>query len=208
MTVQPLSYSKGGWLRKPRRITPHVIDTYWPTKRVHILRRWWPTFRPSFEIVDQLNRLTTHKPVNRWMCWMMASHLKIKRPARIGTVTRRVYALGPANSRIMIKAETARLPKVKHPKLKAEAAALPQRPVRRRKNAAIKIVPTFTGGLTTKSTAERAVRKLNRTQRKIRNAWIKIGYKRGKSAALLAQRHQLTERNVREICRGIRTNND
>lgn len=209
MTVQPITYTKGGWLRKGRRITPHVIETYWPTKRVDILRRWWPTFRPSYEIVDQLNRVATHKPVNRWMCWLMASHLELRRPERIGVVTRKMYALGPRNSGPMLKAETARSPRVKQPRRRAEPESLPIRPKRKRKNAAIEMpITPFSAGMTTKTTTERAIRKLTRTARKIRNSWIKIGYAKGENAKALAKRHKLSERHVRQICRGIRTNND
>jgi hypothetical protein len=93
---KPVTRSKCGHRRKPRRITPFVVDNYWPGgQRVAALKRHWGSYKPWWEIVERINRFPAPKSVNRWQCWLMASHLGIRRPVDISSFTRINAALGP-----------------------------------------------------------------------------------------------------------------
>jgi hypothetical protein len=78
---KPVTRSKGGYRRKPRRITPFVIDNYWPGgQRVASLRRHWGSHKPCWDIIDRINAFPAPKLVTEWQCRMMASHLGLRRP--------------------------------------------------------------------------------------------------------------------------------
>ena len=96
--------SKGGWRRKPRRITPYVIAAYWPgTERLLVLRKLWPTFTDSSLIIEAINKIPAPKNVNKWQCWLMASHLRLRRPEGSGAYRIRVRDLGLENAEPMRK---------------------------------------------------------------------------------------------------------
>ena len=63
-----------------RRITPKTMVSYWPTKRVAILRRYWPTYTPTPVLLDKLNAVPAPRLLTAWHCWLMAAFLRIKRP--------------------------------------------------------------------------------------------------------------------------------
>lgn len=74
--------SKGGWRRKPRRITPHTIEQYWPgIARLNILRSYWTRYTRIEEIVEKINKKPAPRPVTVWQVRLMASHLGLRRPA-------------------------------------------------------------------------------------------------------------------------------
>jgi len=74
------SKTKGGFRRKKRRITPWILDNYWPIRRREVFSKLWRGYTPSWDIVDRLNQVEAPKPVNRWQLWLMASYMGIRRP--------------------------------------------------------------------------------------------------------------------------------
>lgn len=109
MKPPPVERSKGGWRRKPRRITPGTIANYWPTrKRVDTLRSLWPSYLPTGEIIERLNRYKAPKPVTLWQCWLMASRLKVRRPTDIRSKVHAVEkAVGKGNGAIRLAKVTS-----------------------------------------------------------------------------------------------------
>ena len=97
----PVTRSKGGWRRKPRRVTPFVIENYWPGERLAILRSDWPRFVDSKTIVARLNEIPAPKPVTVWQCWIMAAHLKIRRPPRWIKYQHALRDLGVENAAVI-----------------------------------------------------------------------------------------------------------
>lgn len=102
--AKPVTRSKGGYRRKPRRITPFVVDTYWPgNQRVACLRRHWGSYKPWWQILDLINRFPAPRPVSHWQCKMMASHLNLRRPIDIGAMTKVFLEIGPATGALRVR---------------------------------------------------------------------------------------------------------
>lgn len=101
---KPVTRSKGGFRRKPRRITPFVIENYWPGgQRVAALRRHWGSYKPFWEVVDRINRFPAPKPVTQWQCWLMASHLGLRRPSDIQKMTKVFTDIGPETGALRVR---------------------------------------------------------------------------------------------------------
>jgi hypothetical protein len=125
----PVTRSKGGWRRKPRRMTPYIIAAYWPgTRRLSVLKRRWPTYLDVESIVREINRLPASKPVTIWQCRMMASHLRIRRPPDFDRHRREFTMLGPLHMKPRLRRRQAEIRAGTK-----TAAAIPARPETERK---------------------------------------------------------------------------
>lgn len=96
--------SRGGWRIKPRRITPFVVENYWPGgRRVAALRRHWGSYKPWWEILERINRHPAPRPVTHWQAKMMASHLGLRRPRDIGPMTKIFHEIGPETGALRVR---------------------------------------------------------------------------------------------------------
>lgn len=214
MKKEPVTRSKGGWRRKPRRITPFVLTNYWSgRRRIMVLRQKWPGLEPSWMVVDAINRHAGPKPVTLWQCWLMASHLGIKRPVGFRAFNDMVHALGAENAaprlRSARKAAQPARTGIDSRMARPEATSKLRKVGRKPKPRVPKSKPArgYTPGLSMGPSPIALALDKRRTAQKARwyrNERIRWHFKRGKTAIWLAKRFGLTHWTIYTICDGAR----
>ena len=208
MKPAPVTRSKGGWRRKPRRITPFVIENYWPgTQRLATLRRMWPMWKPNWMIVDAVNRWPAPRAVTVWQCKLMASHLKLRRPRNIGAFTRACQELGPETTKLRLRYRSSVTAFVRIAPAQPERASKLRKVGRKPKPKAL---PgdgrLFATGLSM-GRSPRAVltpAEVRSKEIKRRNIRIRAIYRHGTDARTLAKRFGLSHHTIYTICEGAR----
>lgn len=210
----PVTRSKGGWRRKPRRITPATIANYWPPERLIILRERWPTYDLVWEILDKLNRVEAPKPTTVWQVRLMASRMKMRRPADIASVNKRAALLGVHNARPFQARKQAEQPEPERRFNKVGCLIEPKsrlRKVGRKKNPVLEkqlAKRRHTIGLSNvfRSLAQARVGTAKRARRRKtaeRNKDIRTRCRAGETRMDLAIAHGLTYGTIVKICAGI-----
>ncbi len=202
MRPAPVTRSKGGHRRKPRRITPFIIENYWPGKqRVRTLRRTWPLYKPAWMIVDMLNRVPAPRPVTIWQLRMMASHLKLRRPKNISPFTREMNTFDPGSMSV-------RLAGVQYLRNPNTGPVRPESANKLRKvGRKPKPKPIGTGRLYAPGLSMGRVRRVPLTPAQVkrkaliaRNASIRALYRNGATAKVLGARFGLSHHSIYGIC--------